>query len=298
MHIGLMADPWSGTLGDIVNEVEFAGRANLHTYWLAQVWRFDAMTLIPHLAQAAPTLRFATGVVASWLRHPMTLATQALTTNLLTADRFTLGVGLMHQPIMEGMMEIPFDRPVGHMREYLDVLMPLLDSRHADASGSTVSYHGPVDVPGAPTCNVILAALGPQMLALAGSRTAGTVTWMTGPKTIGSHIVPTISDAAHKAGRPAPRIAALVPVHITDDTRGARLAAAEKLALYGQLPSYRHMLDREGFDGPADAALIGNEAFVREQIGAYAAAGVTDLGLAILAGDADRDRTRELIASL
>ena len=145
---------------------------------------------------------------------------------------------------------------------------------------------------------MLLAALGPQMLALAGSRTAGTVTWMTGPKTIGSHIVPTISDAAHKAGRPAPRIAALVPIHITDDTRGARLAAAEKLALYGQLPSYRHMLDREGFDGPADAALIGNEAFVREQIGAYAAAGVTDLGLAILAGDADRDRTRELIASL
>ena len=298
MKLGMMADPWAGTLDDIVNEVEFTEKANMDTYWLAQVWRFDAMTLIPHLAKAGPNLQFATGVVASWLRHPMTLATQALTTNLLTGGKFTLGVGLMHQPIIEGMMEIPFDRPVRHMREYLDVLMPLIENRQADASGATVSYHGPVDIPEAPTCPVILAALGPQMLSLAGSRTAGTVTWMTGPNTIREHIVPTIGTAAEKADRPAPRIVALVAVHVTDDTGSAGAAAAEKLALYGQMPSYRHMLDREGFAGAADAAIIGNEDFVREQIGAYAAAGVTDLGLTVLAGPSERDRTRELIASL
>ena len=178
MKIGMMADPWAGTLEDLVDEVAFASRAGLDTYWLAQVWRFDAMTMIPHLAATAPNLNFATGVVATWLRHPLTLATQALTTALLTEGRFTLGVGLMHRPIIEGMLELPFDRPIRHMREFLDVLLPLLSEHQVDVKGETLSYHGPVDVPGAPPCPVVIAALGAQMLDIAGARTEGTITWV------------------------------------------------------------------------------------------------------------------------
>ena len=298
MHLGLMSDAWSGTLDDMIDEVAFAANSKMDTYWLAQVWRFDAMTLIPHLAATAPALQFATGVVASWLRHPMTLASQALTTSLLTQGRFTLGVGLMHKPIIEGMFEIPFDHPVRHMGEYLDVLLPLLADRQADARGDSVSYHGPMDVPGANDCPVVLAALGPQMLRLAGARTTGTITWMTGPATIRNHVGPTIAAAAEAAGRSAPRIVALVPVHVTDNIASATTQADEKLALYGQMPSYRAMLDREGYAAPSDAAVIGNEQFVRDRLGEYEESGVTDLGLQILAGPDDRERTRELIASL
>ena len=298
MKIGMMADPWAGTLEDLVDEVAFASRAGLDTYWLAQVWRFDAMTMIPHLAATAPNLNFATGVVATWLRHPLTLATQALTTALLTEGRFTLGVGLMHRPIIEGMLELPFDRPIRHMREFLDVLLPLLSEHQVDVKGETLSYHGPVDVPGAPPCPVVIAALGAQMLDLAGARTEGTITWMTGPNTVRTHIIPKLQAAAERVGRPEPRVVALVPVHVTDEVIAARTAAAEKLSLYGQMPSYRAMHDREGSAGVADAAAIGSEDHVREQIAAYATAGVTDIGLSVLAGPTERDRTRALIASL
>ncbi len=148
MHIGLLADPWTGTLDDLVDEVAFAASAGVARYWLAQVWRFDAMGVIPTLAAGAPALEFGVGVAAIYHRHPMTMATQALTTSLLTGGRFTLGVGMMHKPFIEGAFEIPFDRPVQFMREYLDILQPLLQDGAADVSGSMVSYHGPVDVPG------------------------------------------------------------------------------------------------------------------------------------------------------
>jgi F420-dependent oxidoreductase-like protein len=293
-----MADPWAGTLEDIANEVVFAADAGLNSYWLAQVWRFDAMTLIPHLARLAPNLEFGTGVVATYLRHPMTLASQALTTSLLTGGRFTLGLGLMHRPAIEGMFEIPFDRPVEHMGEYLDIVLPLLNQERVDASGRTVSYHGSMDVPNAPACRVLLAALGPRMLRLCGSRTTGTITWMTGPRTLTAHVVHTISDAAVAADRPAPRIVALVPVQVTDDVAAARVQARRTLYGYGDMPSYRAMLNREGFAGPEDFAIIGNEDQVQEQISAYQTAGATDIGVAVLGGPQHRDRTRALIATL
>jgi 5,10-methylenetetrahydromethanopterin reductase len=298
MRIGVVADPWAGTLEDLVDEVRFTVEASLETYWMAQVWRFDAMTLIPHLAQLAPTLEFGTSVVASYLRHPMTLASQAMTTSLLTGGRFTLGVGLMHRPAIEGMFEIPFDHPVRHMGEYLDVLLPLLHHQQVDVSGVTVSYHGGLDVPNALTCPVMLGALGPRMLRLCGSRTSGTITWMTGPNTLREHIVPLVTDAAASAGRPPPRIVALVALRVTDDVKRGREQAAAALGGYGNLPSYRAMLDREGLARAEDFAIIGSEDSAREQIDAYEKSGITDIGLMIAGGIEDRDRSRAFIASL
>ena len=222
MRVGIMNDPWSGTLGDMRDEVAWAARVGAHTYWLAQVWRYDAFTLIPSLAATAPSLRFATSVAATFHRHPMTMASQALTANLLTGGRFTLGIGLMHKPVIEGMFGLSFDKPVRHMSEYLDILLPLLAQKPSDASGVAWTYRGPIDVPGAPECPVLLAALGTQMLGVCGRRTAGTITFMTGPHTIRDHVVPTLTAAANSAGRDAPRVVALVPVHVTDDVTAGR----------------------------------------------------------------------------
>ncbi len=296
MRIGIMGDPWAGTWDDMQDEVRWAGASGAHTYWLAQVWRYDSFTVIPTLAALAPGMQFATGVAATFHRHPMTMASQALTTNLLTGGRFTLGLGLMHKPAIEGMFGIAFAKPVKHMSEYLDIVLPLLAGQPASAAGEFWTYHGPVDVPGAPPCDVLLAALGTQMLGVCGRRTAGTITWMTGPTTLHEHVVPTLHSAAEAAGRPEPRVVGLVAVHITDDVAGARAAASANLGMYGQLPSYRAMLDREGLADAGDFVLVGGEDQVRAGLEAYRAAGVTDLGIAIAAGPVDRGRTRAFVA--
>ena len=295
---GMLAEPWTADFDNIVDEVDFAAAAGLDTYWMAQVWRFDAITAIPLLAARAPRLKFGTAVVAIYHRHPMALASQALTANLLTGGRFTLGIGLMHRPLIEGMFEMSFDRPVRHMREYLDILAPSLEQRPVDASGHTVSFHGQLDVPHAPPCPLMIAALGDQMLRLCGRRASGTITWMTGPRTIREHVVPVLSEAADQAGRPKPRVVALVPVTVTNDIDRARARAAKVLAVYGQAPSYRAMLEREGSRNPEDFALIGNEDEVRSGLNAFVQAGATDLGLYVMARADERDRTRALIATL
>lgn len=298
MKIGIFSEPFGATLEDIKEEVAIAQKSNASTYWLAQIWRYDALTLIPTLSQMAPDVEFASGVVASYLRHPMTLASQALTVNLLTKNKFTLGVGLMHKPLIEGMFEMSFDKPARHMKEYLDILLPLLNQNAVDTSGTTVSYHGAMQVPGASSCQVMLAALGPKMLRLCGERTQGTITWMTGADTIRDYIRPTIVSAAENAKRPAPRIAALLPIIVTDEENAGREVAASQFEIYGQMPSYRAMLDKSGLAKPEDYVLIGNEDKVAEGLRAYAAAGVTDCGLLVAGAGEFRTRGFEFVQSL
>lgn len=298
MKIGIMGEPWEARLEDMLQDVALLQAAGGATYWLAQVWRYDALTLIPTLAREAPDVEFASGVVASYLRHPMTLASQALTTSALSGGKFTLGLGLMHKPLIEGMFEMSYDKPARHMREYLDILLPLLAQEEVSVSGSTVSYHGGMDVPDAGTCPVMLAALGPKMLKLCGSRTDGSITWMTGPEPLRDTVLPALQAAADAAGRKPPRLAALAPVIVTDDIRAAREQAAQKYAVYAEMPSYRAMLDKAGFGGPEDYALIGSEDHVREQIAAYEAAGVTDFGIQIGGEHETRERTAAFVAAL
>jgi 5,10-methylenetetrahydromethanopterin reductase len=136
------------------------------------------------------------------------------------------------------------------------------------------------------------------MLALAGQQTDGTVLWMTGPGTVRDYVVPAISEAASAAGRPRPRVVCSLPVCVTSDPDGARAGAAKQFSIYGQLPSYRAMLDREGAAGPADVAIVGDEDAVVAQIQALADAGVTDFVAAEFARGEDRDRTRDLLKTV
>ena len=227
----------------------------------------------------------------------MTLAQQALTVQAISGGRLTLGIGLSHQIVVESIWGLSFEKPVRHMTEYLEILMPLVHERSVSFDGETLHAHGGLAVEDAPPVPVLVAALGTRMLELAGRMADGTATWMTGPATLATHTLPTITDAAAAAGRPAPRIGAGLPVLVTDDADAARERAAKVFQVYGTLPSYRAMLDREGADGPAGVAIVGDEASVSDQLTLLDAIGVTDLIAVEFASpkSPERARTRELL---
>jgi F420-dependent oxidoreductase-like protein len=287
----------SGDLQRIVADASDAAQRGFSTYWLSQlVQQTDAMSIIGVVAQQVPGIRFGTSVVPTYPRHPMVMAEQAMTTSLLTDGRFTLGIGLSHQVVVEGMWGYSWDKPVRHAREYLDVLLPLLAGDAVSFTGETISARGKLAIP-AETPPVLFAALGEQMLRLTGATCDGTILWMTGARTIADHTVPTIREAAEAAGRAEPEIAAGVPIWVTDDVDGARAVAAKSYAIYGQLPSYRAMLDKEGVEGPADLAIIGDESTCADRLDEFAAAGVTQFAASEFARDDEgRERTRSFLA--
>ena len=276
-------------------QVEAEGFAG---FYLPQIFGLDALTTLAIVGREVPRIELGTGVVPTYPRHPMMLAAQALTTQQASGGRLTLGIGLSHQIVIESMFGYSYDKPARHMREYLSILMPLLHSEASAFTGETLTGNGSVAIETDPV-PVLVAALGPRMLELAGQFTEGTITWMTGPATLDSHIVPSIQKAAADAGRPAPRVAVGLPVCVTDDADGARERAAKTFEIYGILPSYRAMLDREGAAGPADVAIVGDEATVAAGIKRVADAGATDFSAAEFAVEPEeRRRTRELLRSL
>lgn len=304
MRIGIFGGlAATGSIDDVVDDVRTAQEQGFPSYWVPQIFGYDALTLLAVVGRetggAQGRIELGTSVVPTYPRHPAMLAAQSLTTQKAAGGRFTLGIGLSHQPVIEHMFGMSFDKPVRHLREYLDILMPLVNGEPVSATGETLSANLALDIPDPEPVPVMVAALGPQMLRLAGARAAGTITWMTGPKTLESHTGPELRRAAEQAGNPEPRIAAGIPICVTDDVGGARERAAKVFAVYGQLPSYRAMLDREGLDGPADLAFIGDEDTVSERIRGMADAGVTDLAANEFGSTPDeRSRTRDLLRSL
>lgn len=269
--------------------------------WMSQLpYEPDLLTVLAIALREVDTIEVASGVVPIQNQHPMNLAQRALTVSLASGGRFTLGLGMTHAAVTEGMWGIPWDRPVRRLNEFLDGLLPLLAGQPVNATGETVTTRGALSVPGAPEPQVYIAALGPQLLKIAGRRTAGTCTWMTGPATLAGHVVPSLRQAAADAGRPegAVQVAASLPISVTDDADKARKDAAEKFAVYGTLPSYRAMLDREGYAGPEDAAIIGDEATVRGRLDELRTAGVDEYVAAAFDSDPEgRARTRALLRS-
>jgi len=267
-------------------------------FYIPQIFGLDALTTLAVVGRAVPRIELGTAVIPTYPRHPMMLAAQALTTQQAVDGRLVLGIGLSHQIVIEAMFGMSYEKPARHMREYLAILMPLLRGESIGVTGETLSFNGSVTIQAAPV-PVLVAALGSRMLELAGRVADGTVTWMTGPATVESHIAPSITKAAADAGRPAPRVAVGLPVCVTDDADSARQFAAKTWESYGFLPSYRAMLDREGAAGPADVAIVGDEADVTAGIQRVADAGATDFAAAEFGLSADdRARTRALLRSL
>lgn len=270
--------------------------------WISQLpYEPDLLTILAVALHEVDTIEVASGVVPIQNQHPMQMAQRALTVSLASGGRFILGLGMTHAAVTEGMWGIPWDKPVRRLNEFLDGLLPLLAGEPANATGETVTTRGALVIPGAPRPDVYIAALGPQLLRLAGRRTQGTCTWMTGPTTLRDHVSPTLRQAAADAGRPddAVRVVASLPIAVTDDVDAARRQAAEQFAVYGTLPSYRAMLDREGYAGPEDAAIIGDEATVRDRLADLKASGVDEYVGAVFDSSAEgRDRTRALLREI
>lgn len=294
MHIGIWIQ--RGSVEGYREELEAAAEAGFPTAWTPQIFGPDALTMIAAVAQAVPEIKVGTAVVPIWLRHPLMFATQALTVQEIIGDRLRLGIGLTHQIVVEGMYGMPFERPAQLMQEYLSVLNPLLEDKSVAFAGDRYRVTASVAVQ-APAPEVLVAALGPVMLGIAGRLSRGTVTWMTGPNTIRDHVAPTIRSAAAEAGRPDPEIIAGLPVGVTDDVTGVREQCAKEFASYGMLPSYRAMLDKEGAQAPEDVAIIGDEDTVAKALEDLFEAGATEYVAVPIAGES-RDRTMRLLRDL
>jgi F420-dependent oxidoreductase-like protein len=287
------------SLEGAIAQARGAARAGFGSFWLSNIFGLDAITAAAVVGREVPGIELGSAVVPTYPRHPVALAQQALTTAAATGGRFTLGIGLSHKIVIEDLLGLDYSKPARHMREYLEVLNPLLRGEPAKFQGEEYRVNIGLQVPGATSVPLLVAALGPVMLGIAGRLSDGTITWMTGPATLESHIVPTLSRAASAAGRPAPRVVAGLPIALTHDVPAAREAVGKFFEIYGTLPSYRAMLDREGAAGPADVALLGDEKSLRAQIDRLRDAGVTDLDAALAPVDEGAEaRTLEFLSSL
>lgn len=268
-----------------------------HSLWSSQIFGPDTLTVLALVGHELPDLDLGTSVIPIQPRHPSMLAAQARTVQDAIGGHLSLGIGLSHQVVVEGLWGISFERPAQYMREYLDALAPMLRGENVNAQGERVKAvtMGPLGPKEVATPSLLIAALGPQMLKLAGTLADGTVLWMTGPKTIAAHIVPTIREAASAASRPAPRIVCALPVTVTSDVAGARERLNTEYAIYGTLPSYAAMIEREGAKGPADVSLIGSKSQVLNQLHELAEAGVTEFSAAPSGTSDERDGALEAL---
>jgi 5,10-methylenetetrahydromethanopterin reductase len=301
MRIGTsVAEPTGpDALVQLADQLRAAAADGFASAWMSNIFGLEALTSLAVAGSQVPGIELGTAVIPTYPRHPAVLAQQALTTDLALGGRLALGIGLSHQIVIQDMYGYSFERPARHMREYLAVLAPLLAGEPVSFEGETLQAKIGLSVPrSGHKIPLLIAALAPQMLRLAGSQADGTVLWMTGPATVRDYIVPSITKAAADAGRPAPRVVCVLPVCVTDDAEQARVNAGKAFAIYGQLPSYRAMLDREGAAGPGDVAIVGDEDAVAAQIRTLGDAGVTDFVAGEYARGADGPRTRALLRRL
>lgn len=291
------ADGSSATLDDVVGVAKRVEDIGLDDVWLANIFSFDAISTLAIIGRETQHIGLGTAVTPTYPRHPTAIAQQALTTAAASNNRFTLGIGLSHKIVIEDMFGFSYDKPARHMREYLSVLMPLVRGETANFQGEQYQVNLTLDVPGVDRLPVVVAALGPVMLKLAGEFADGTNTWMVGPKTMEEHIVKRLREAS--VGRDDPKVVGGFPVILTNKPDDARARIAEGLTIYGQLPSYRAMLDREGVDGPADIAIVGDENLLRGEIRRLENIGVTHFNAAIMGVEEGAyDRTLEFLASI
>lgn len=300
MRIGIGVEAAS-TLDQTLENFRQAEADGFASAWASNIFGYDAISLLALAGRVTERIELGTFVVPTYPRHPVAIAQQALTTSAAAPGRFALGIGLSHKVVIEDMFGLDYSKPVRHMREYLSVLNPLLAGEATQFRGDEYRVAARFDVPGAAKPTLLVAALGPQMLKLAGRMADGTATWMGGPKYLADTAIPTIRAAAAEAGRPEPRIVSGFPVAVTSNVDAALEAAAHVFQVYGQLPSYRAVLDVEGAASPADIAIVGSEEEVTRQVRELAEAGVTDFNASVFPVRDDpgaAGRTRTLLAGL
>jgi len=302
MQIGIFiggAGP-APSVQSIVEQAQSAEAAGFSTFGMANIFSHDAMGALTLAGAQTERIELMTAVVPTYPRHPHAMAQQALTVQAAAGGRrFVMGIGLSHKIVIENMFGYSFDRPARHMKEYLDVLLPLLNGDPVQTDGEHYRGQVSLDIPDAEKpVSCMLAAMGPAMLRLAGARTDGTILWMTAASVVESYIAPTMNAAADEAGRPHPRIVVGLPVMLSSNVDAARATAAEQFANYERLPSYRSMLDKQGAAHPEDVAILGTEEQIETQLRQLKDAGTTDFVGVVFGSEDERTRTEEFLGSL
>ncbi len=301
MRIGLYISAGAGTPIDaIVARFERAEADGFATAWAGQTFDHDALTLLALAARATRRIELGSWVVPAPLRHPAVLAQQALTVQAASGDRLVLGVGVSHEEVL-ARFGVSAERPARHMREYLELLAPLLAGKRVEHAGERYRVSLQLGSLGADPPPVLLAALGPAMLRLAGAAADGAAIWLGSHRYLEAFAIPRLREAARAAGRPAPRIACGLPVAVTRDLAAARAGAEALLARSAKLPAYRRVLERGGLAGPSDASIVGDEDAVARELAGLAGIGVTDFTAVAFAVPGDPEavaRTQSLLAGL
>ncbi|MEU6879620.1 LLM class F420-dependent oxidoreductase [Streptomyces sp. NPDC046712] len=277
--------------------------AGLRSAWFGQSFAYDSPLLAAIVGREVPGLEVGTSAIPVFGRHPLVVSSQAQTAQAATGGRYHLGLALGTRHLTEEGFGIPYERPIALLREFLTALRPLLETGHADFHGEllTATTPLPAAVPGAqPPVPLLVAAMGPQALRVTGELADGALPFLAGPRALAEHIVPTLTAAAAAAGRPAPRIVALVPGVVTADADAVRQTAGEALALYERIPSYQRVIGLSGGTRAADLAVIGDEETVAAEVRRYREAGATEVVFTAtdLGGEADRRRTWRLLGEL
>jgi F420-dependent oxidoreductase-like protein len=321
VRIGLNID--GGTrFGDLLAKVRRAQDLGYATAWLSQspgggprtrssrgtrhqVFGYDPLTTHAICAQVCAQhpgeLELGTNILATFPRHPMVLAEQVLTVAAAHAGGLAVGLGVSHRHAVEDQWGYAYARTALHMREYLQVLRELLATGAVSFTGDTITARGSLTIPiapGAPPIALLVAALGPRMLQIAGELGDGAITWMTGRRTLAEHIRPSLDAAATAAGRPASRLVAMIPVCITSDTEAARERARRLYLVYRTLPNYRAVLDREGAQDAGDIAIVGDEEEVARCLADLAEAGVTDMCTMVFGSPEEVEQTTGRLPTL
>lgn len=296
-------------LAGLVADAQTAERAGFTSMWIPQIPGYlDAMTAIALAGSVTTTIEIGTAVVPLQTRHPVSMAQQALTTQSACGGRFTLGLGPSHHWIVKDQLGLPYDRPAGLLRDYLAVLNgAFAGTGKVDVDNANYRVHSPMDVAGPLSVPVVISALGPVMLRIAGEHAAGTILWMADERAISDHIAPRITKIAAEAGRPTPRVIAGVPVALcgTNEVDAARAHASEVLGHADISPNYERLLEHGDAEDVGDTMAAGDETAVVQRLLRYRDAGVTDLAARIVPlGDdpasrlASWQRTQDFLATL
>jgi F420-dependent oxidoreductase-like protein len=285
MRIGLQVSADRGRYATKVEKLQadarWADEAGLDTIWTPQIPdEIDVMTAVTLLGTATSRIEIGTSIVPLQPRHPVVLAQQALSNQAVCQGRFTLGLGVSHHWIIKDMMGLPYERQALTMRCYLDVLDQALGGPGVvEVKNELFDIHQPLDITDLTPTPVLIAALGPMMLELAGARADGTVLWLADERTIASHVVPAITKAAEGAGRPAPRIMAGVPVCLCrdDEVEAAIERTNRTLSEVVASPNYVRLMEHGDAQSIGDVLVCGSETAMEERLRGFAEAGVTDL---------------------
>jgi F420-dependent oxidoreductase-like protein len=287
----------------------WAEEAGFATVWVPQIPdEFDALTAAALIGAETSTIEIGTAVIPVQPRHPVALAQQVLSTQAVCEGRLSVGLGVSHHWVIDEMMGLPYERPVATMAAHLDVLdAALAGPGPVDVENDLFRVHNPLDITDVAPTPVLLAALGPRMLELCGSRTDGTILWMADERAVADHVAPRLTAAAAAAGRPAPRIVAGIPVCVCADREvDAAVERTNRILAEAEVsPNYQKLLDLGDARQVGDLLAAGSEEAVTKRMQAFADAGVTDLSVRIVPiGDtrdellASRDRTRAFLSSL